>query len=75
MKKLTLNQLNLEVFQGETSGAMCDFCGECFGGMVKAAYPHKYTYFSQTSKKEAEASFWPYICFNCIKQLSKLIAK
>lgn len=76
MKKLTLDNINLETV---TQNYACDFCGEEFGCPdgsygVKAAFPYKYRR-PGIDKKEIEDTYWAVICFNCVRQLAKLIDK
>jgi len=71
MKKLTLNQINLEV----TEFSWCDFCGTTEQiEKVKASVIHKLdTLVGHGKNKEVRAQeFQANICFDCVKQLAKL---
>lgn len=74
MKKLTLNTINIETVKTLTS--KCDFCDNCgldtgeIEEMVKSPFPYKYK-----NESKIEQTFTALICFDCIKQLAKLLNK
>ena len=74
MKKLTLNQVNLDIIDGNSAlNSGCDFCGEfVLEKLIVGNKPFKY--WSGYDKKDApEREYRSLICFDCIKQLAKLI--
>ena len=75
MKNLVLNQINLEIIHPLMMWS-CDYCGTNDNKTPGIKSEHPFKYWSGYDKKEdPERHYYSVICFNCIKQLAKLIEK